>query len=171
MARGYFVLRAKTLLNGAYFLIVLDALLFLAWVAGGFYVLSECAVEVNFHVIIALHFLQVVSILAVLSDWYANLKEGSHRLSDSTPVYWIAGSIIAFFGDLFLFSAQFRIPNVEECQIRLLHKVLDGSAMSICVVSIVWFVFVAIATRHAQSHDKRERQKALDNPDNVYGDE
>jgi hypothetical protein len=171
MTRSYFVLKAKTLLHGAYFMLFLDALFLLGWTCSGIYFLVECPAQVESHALIALHFLQTASVMAVISDWWANLKESTHRVSDTTPIYWAGASFIALLGDLLLFTLQFRLPDPpgETCIVRILHKVLDGYASSICVLSLIWFGFVGIATRHAKSRDKRARDVILEEPDNVYG--
>jgi hypothetical protein len=166
MSKPCCALRSRTLLNAAYFLLFLDALLFVAWVAGGFYLWVQCREELDAHVLIALHFAQAVSIMAVVTDWWANLKEKPHRLSDYAPLYWLITSLVSFFSDLFLFGEQFGPEEPEHCQLHLLHKVLDGTGLCICALSIVWFLFVYVYTTRARRHAERERQRVLEEAQN-----
>jgi hypothetical protein len=161
-------LRARTLLYALYVIISLDIMLLFAWLGSGFYIWNKCPENLEFHVLFAVHFQQLVSILAVITDWRAHLSEEPFRISKTTPSYWILGSIVAFGGDLFLLAMQINAPEPSpQCRFRKIHVGLDGTGLVTCSISILWFLFVAISTRRSQAKEARLVKEALAKPENA----
>lgn len=158
--------RARTLLYVAYFLLALDALLYVGFVAGGVYVERRCPTELESHSLMAYsHFFGTMAIAATIADWWSKMEEGEegqHKLPTTLPLYWAVGVLVALATDTFQFLAQLHNPEPStECSFRMMHKVLEGYGVCVDSLSLLWFMCVTVALWRQLRKQSRARREAL----------
>ena len=170
------IFSAKTMKTMGIIIVTIDLLLFLFWVAAGFYYIAMLQDDICFtetyitHFLITIHFALAFCITSIVDDIIKeehNLKARNRNLSLKLaynfyhPFSWSFTSIISFFSDLSLLVYAIRqyillLGINDQCNTaRKMHISLDVIAVIVDIISIIWFLIFSFKTIENLEETKR----------------
>lgn len=150
-------LTESIILKVAYFILFLDFVFFVSWLAISIYILSECRLDFTTHFLIVLHFAQTVAILSVIDEYYKDIRQARHHgydpdhpymkkhraIKNYSPLFWIGASIISLTGDSLLLTLEILQDHICS-HVGKIDIALDSFGIVICIISIVWFIILTV---------------------------